>query len=125
MNTQGVDVSEIDYFLYDQESEIYPKRLIDLATNVSDHHPIFIEITCKPNRSVIKTKNNKSKRINWDKVDKQSYSENVNEKINKLTEDIKKDNCNIENIIIEAMNILTNAAKQSSNGRSYGKNTAK
>ena len=51
VNVSGIDVSEIDYFLFNKTKAYTSKRIIDVPTNVSDHHPIKIEIECSLKRN--------------------------------------------------------------------------
>ena len=88
----------------------------DLAVDVSDHYPISIncDTDCE-HRIDTDTKDGKVK-INWEKVDKECYSEMVNQEITnrKVMEEAQKleSNNGIENMIIEISNILRDSAKK-------------
>ena len=119
LNSAGQPCSEIDYFLYSKSSNRnFSRKYImdDLAVDVSDHYPISIvcDTDCEQ-RIDTDSKDGKSK-INWEKVDKECYSEMVNQEITnrKVMEEVQKleSNYGIENMIIEISNILRDSAKK-------------
>lgn len=105
VNVNGVDISEIDYFLFNNTK----------AINVSDHHPITIEIECSIRRKTITNNKLRQSRIRWEKLDKTGYQHRVSINIKEF-----------ENNIIEGtISVLVNAAKKNSKQRTYGKNVWK
>jgi endonuclease/exonuclease/phosphatase family metal-dependent hydrolase len=46
INSDCVEVSEIDYFLYSSVRKYHTERLLDIEDSVSDHYPIEIRIQC-------------------------------------------------------------------------------
>lgn len=78
--SKGHECSEIDYFLYNRNTDrkFSDKIILDkLEPNTSDHYPI--SITCNANleyRSTSTNTKNKIK-INWDRIDKSKYQEPV------------------------------------------------
>ena len=113
INSAGQPCSEIDYFLYNKSSNRnFSRKYImdDLAVDVSDHYPISIvcDTDCEQ-RTDTDTKDVKSK-INWEKVDKECYSEMVNQELTnrKVMEEAQKleSKYGIENMIVEISNIL-------------------
>ena len=46
INVSGVYVSEIDYCMHTNSTWPTSKRITDLPVNVSDHHPILLEVEC-------------------------------------------------------------------------------
>ena len=80
VNPKGQECSEIDYFLYNinTDRKFSDKIILDkLEPNTSDHYPI--SITCNANleyRNTSTKAKNKIK-INWDRIDKSKYQELV------------------------------------------------
>ena len=80
VNPNGQECKEIDYFLYNRNTDrkFSDKIILDkLERNTSDHYPI--SITCNANleyRSTSTKTKNKIK-INWDRIDKSKYQELV------------------------------------------------
>ena len=44
VNSDGVETTEIDYFLYNKSSDFHSERLVNVGSSVSDHYPIKIDI---------------------------------------------------------------------------------
>ena len=80
VNLKVQECNEIDYFLYNRNTDrkFSDKIILDkLERNTSDHYPI--SITCNANleyRSTSTKTKNKIK-INWDRIDKSKYQELV------------------------------------------------
>ena len=127
INVAGVDTSEIDYFLYPKNRSLLSRRIIDLPFNVSDHHPISLEIQCQLAITTTTKKDNQQSRqkIKWDKVDKISYRTDISTEIIKHSDNLQLDNTNLELTITEVFELLTNTAKKHSKQKSYGKNVLK
>ncbi|CAG2194025.1 unnamed protein product [Mytilus edulis] len=87
INVNGIDTSEIDYFLYTDPKCEPSKRLIDLPSNVSDHHPISMRIKCNITREQQSRNSEKQKhKIRWNKVDKSRYEETISRNIGDFIE---------------------------------------
>ena len=123
INTQGIDVSEIDYFFFNK-SDRTSYRLTDIPSSVSDHHPIGVNIQCSLQK-VNKRNTEKKKRIKWEKVDKERYQEIINDHIETIEEKIKANNIPFNGLIKETTEMLTNSANICSKRRDYGKNILK
>ena len=111
INVNGIDCSEIDYFLIDNRLDTKSIRwtLNNLPSNTSNHHPIFITINSNIKAKTATTKpidNTMTRRIRWDKIDKEEYQSKINSKIT---------NCEIHftNNIEESVNTITNILEQS------------
>ena len=85
INVSGVDVSEIDdYFMHTNSAWPTSKRITDLPVNVSDHHPVMVEVECHISLSKTeKTENIQGQKIKWDKVDKEGYKEMITREMTK------------------------------------------
>ncbi|CAG2253597.1 DHRS11 [Mytilus edulis] len=126
INVNGIDTSEIDYFLYTDPKCEPSKRLIDLPSNVSDHHPISMRIKCNITREQQSRNSEKQKhKIRWNKVDKSRYEETISRNIGDFIERLNSDKVNIEVITLQAMDLLSNTAKQLDQKKTYGKNKLK
>ncbi|CAG2190078.1 unnamed protein product [Mytilus edulis] len=91
INVNGIDTSEIDYFLYTDPKCEPSKRLIDLPSNVSDHHPISMRIKCNITREQQSRNSEKQKhKIRWNKVDKSRYEETISRNIGDFIERISE-----------------------------------
>ncbi|CAC5386776.1 unnamed protein product [Mytilus coruscus] len=126
INVNGIDTSAIDYFLYTDLKCEPSKRLIDLSSNVSDHHPISLRIKCNIAREQQPKNPEKQKqKVIWNKVDKSRYEETINREIGDYVGMVNSDIINIELIILQAMNLLSNTAKQLDQQKTDGKNKLK
>ncbi|CAC5414584.1 unnamed protein product [Mytilus coruscus] len=126
INVNGIDTSEIDYFLYTDPKCEPSKRLIDLSSNVSDHHPISLRIKCNIAREHQSRNSGKQKhKVKWNKVDKSRYEETMNREIEDYIEMLNFDRIDIELITLQAMDLLSNTAKQLDQQKTYGKNKLK
>ncbi|CAC5371817.1 unnamed protein product [Mytilus coruscus] len=113
INVNGIDTSEIDYFLYTDPKCEPSKRLIDLSSNVSDHHPISQRIKCNIAREQQSRNSGKQKhKVKWNKVDKSRYEETTNREIGDCIEMLNSDRIDIELTTLQAMDLLSNTAKQ-------------
>ncbi|CAC5380223.1 unnamed protein product [Mytilus coruscus] len=102
------------------------KRLIDVSSNVSDHHPISLRIKCNTFREQQSKNPEKQKqRVKWNKVDTYRHEETKNRKIGDYVEMLNSGIINIELIILQAMNLLFNTAKQLDQQKTNGKNKLK
>lgn len=111
INVNGIDCSEIDYFLIDNRLDTTSIKwtLNNLPSNTSDHHPIFITINGNIKTKTEVTKpvdNTMARRIRWDKIDKEEYQSKINSKITKCE-------INFMNNIEESVNTITNILEQS------------
>ncbi|XP_063427215.1 uncharacterized protein LOC134710750 [Mytilus trossulus] len=126
INVNGIDTSKIDYFLYTDLKCEPSKRLIDLPSNVSDHHPISMRIKCNITREQQSRNSGKQKhKIIWNKVDKSRYEETISRNIGDFIERLNSDKVNIEEITLQAMDLLSDTAKQLDQKKTYGKNKLK
>ena len=79
--------SAIDYVLYQEkhESEVLKIQKLDVVANVSDHQPIHLQYKFDHNiRKKQKELCNHSSKVNWNKVDKQTYQETLDKNINMI-----------------------------------------
>jgi hypothetical protein len=83
----GQATSAIDYVLYQEkhESEVLEIQKLDVVANVSDHQPIQLQYKFDHNiRKKQKELCNHSSKVNWNKVDKQTYQETFDKNINMI-----------------------------------------
>ncbi|CAC5411213.1 unnamed protein product [Mytilus coruscus] len=118
--------SEIDYFLYTDPKCEPSKRLIDLSSNVMDHHPISLRIKSnivreQQSRNSVKQKH----KVKCNKVDKSRYEETINREIGDYIEMLNFNRIDIELITLQSMDLLSNTAKQLDQQKTYGKNKLK
>ena len=127
VHANGRDSSEIDHFLFTKTPTfniIGSKKLCNLATNVSDHHPIMCTLEISSNINKTKDVNEEKAgkmRVRWDKVDMDLYSALVDQGISNLislvpgTDTVFKIGTTIEeinNILTEAADIAYEAPKK-------------
>ena len=124
INTQGIDVSEIDYFFFNKSDRI-SYRLTDIPSSVFDHHPIGVNIQCSLQKVYKGKIEKKTKRIKWDNVDKERYQEVISGHIETIEEKLKVNNINFNDLMKETTEMLTNSANICSKRRDYGKNILK
>ncbi|CAC5367026.1 unnamed protein product [Mytilus coruscus] len=108
INTSGADISEIDYFLHSNIDLQPSKRITDHPVNVSDHHPILLQIECYRTQHAEQTSNNQKPKIKWEKLHKQNYTDIISKEIIRYTHMLEDDN-------------LKKVSKQ----KTYGKNKLK
>ncbi|WAR06081.1 POLR-like protein [Mya arenaria] len=83
----GVECSEIDYFLKPTANNNYSIKIVlsDIPENLSDHYPISMSLKCSFKKQCTKQVTTLYKRrINWEKIDKETYQNLINEKIQHL-----------------------------------------
>ncbi|CAG2235471.1 ACOT1_2_4 [Mytilus edulis] len=126
INVKGVEVSEIDYFIYKVNNfkNLESTRLVDIPSNVSDHYPIKVILPCELTKKDPLESNIQS-RIRWNKVDTKRYSDIINKQIPVLLEKLNTQEDSITNRVEETMEILSISAKKCCAQKSYGKNKLK
>ena len=68
VNVYGQEVSELDYFMYREETRIKSmKKITDLATNVSDHYPVAMSFEADITHTNFTKQETVSKKFLWDK----------------------------------------------------------
>ena len=88
LNTDGIEVSKIDYFLYgdsmaDLSLDFF--KMDSCRASLSDHYPLRCTFECRYTlKSVPGPSRRVTTRINWDRVDKQVYQEKVSAELGKL-----------------------------------------
>ena len=103
----GKDTSQIDYVL---ESTSMINEYVNFereALNTSTHDPILVRFSCYLEGKTQNPGVNYTKRIKWNKIDKQEYTNNVEAKLTTLQEinqPITK--CNIDKVVNELHDIL-------------------
>ena len=122
INSDGVEVSEIDYFLYSSVRKYHTERVSDIEASVSDHYPIEIRIQCDIKRNVTPPTTQKHRKLNWEKVDKQQYEKSLAQQIPEVTTKLHSGKLTIEEALLDTITILTGTAKTCSKKRSYGQN---
>ena len=126
INVHGQEVSELDYFMYQEDIRIKgSKKLSDLTTNVSDHYPVLLGINIDIEHTSYIREEAASNRIVWDKVDKQKYAELVDLGIMDIQGDLDNEQMDLnelENVITKTHSVLRDSAEKSNTKRKYGKN---
>ena len=110
INSLGREVSELDYFLVklrNANSKSMGKIVLNqLDSNVSDHHPV--QISVKVNKLILlKNKVQKSVKkfkVTWDKINQESFAEDMRKGLLMLKPNELKENQNIE---VFAQNIMS------------------
>ncbi|CAC5420234.1 unnamed protein product [Mytilus coruscus] len=125
INVKGEEISEIDYFIYKTEVTHKTSRLTDVASNVSDHHPIKITLPCKFLKKEDILESNVQSRIRWDKVDINKYSNIIAQETPMLKEKLQNQQNSVTTTIEQTMEMLSNTAKKCSGQKTYGKNKLK
>ncbi|MEW8548792.1 MAG: endonuclease/exonuclease/phosphatase family protein, partial [Candidatus Thiodiazotropha sp.] len=85
IHPNGRDASSINYFLYKQKNEHKVVKIVrsDFIENVSDHYPVALSYELDFTRSEPENKACVSNyRVNWKKLDKNQYKQNVECKLN-------------------------------------------
>jgi hypothetical protein len=83
------------------------------ALNTSTHDPILVRFSCNLEGKTLNPGVNYTKRIKWNKIDKQEYKNNVEAKLTTLQEinqPIAK--CNIDKVVNELHDILYSCTEQ-------------
>ncbi|CAC5404576.1 unnamed protein product [Mytilus coruscus] len=125
INVKGEEISEIDYFIYKTEVTHKTSILTDVASNVSDHHPIKITLPCKFLKKEDILESNVQSRIRWDKVDINKYSNIIAQETPMLKEKLQNQQNSVTTTIEQTMEMLSNTAKKCSAQKTYGKNKLK
>ena len=86
VHPSGQATSAIDYMLYQEkhEREVLKIQKLDAVANVSDHQPIQLQYKFDHIRKRQKQLCNHSSKVNWNKIDKQTYQETLNNNINMI-----------------------------------------
>ncbi|CAG2197359.1 unnamed protein product [Mytilus edulis] len=122
VNSLGQESSEIDYFLHNlPENEFDNKQVLNHVTeNTSDHHPIRMstKFTYESlNNSHAQNSNKITKRVNWDKVDKEWYSAYINKHIDSLQIRENMKEAEIEQATSKLCELLKETAKLTSSSK--------
>ncbi|CAG2198388.1 unnamed protein product [Mytilus edulis] len=124
----GRDTSQIDYFLESKSVISNYLTFIRESTNTSTHDPILTTIPCNIQANEETNSLIENKRINWNKVDKTAYQEEIENKLSTWTDEINL-NLTFDNIpdkINELCTIMaTSASKCSRSKRSKCKRLKK
>ena len=114
------------YSMYQEDIRIKgSKKLSDLTSNVSDHYPELLGINIDIEHTSVIREEVASKRIVWDKVDKQKYAELVDLGIMDIQGDLDNEQMDLnelENVITKTHSVLRDSAEKSNTKRKYGKN---
>ncbi|CAC5405238.1 unnamed protein product [Mytilus coruscus] len=121
INTSGADISEIDYFLHSNIDLQPSKRITDHPVNVSDHHPILLQIECYLTQHAQQTSNNQKPKIKWEKLDKQNYTDIISKEIIRYSHMLEDDNVSIDQIIKETTIYCLKQLKKLVNRRSMAR----
>ncbi|VDI19069.1 Hypothetical predicted protein [Mytilus galloprovincialis] len=99
IHSNGHETTAIDYFIFQNsyKNSILEIKKLDIGTNVSDHYPIKMVLQHRHHLNQQKSPNDILKpKINWDRIDKEKYENNINSKLSnkilqiKSVEDITK-----------------------------------
>lgn len=112
VHPNGRDASSIDFFLYKQKSEhkIIKITRLDIIENVSDHYPVALSYELDFTKS--KPEDNQctsSLRVNWKKVDKSQYVQNIICNLNKAN--TKIDMLDLNERVHKINSVLIESAK--------------
>jgi hypothetical protein len=120
-NVKGIDVSEIDYFLYKTSAQVSTGKL---STNISmsDHHPIRLKIIYDLTKKSAELNQHVQSRTRWDKMDLEKYESEINKNLPKLKDLLNSKTQSLTQTIRDTMNILNSTAEKCSHQRKYGKN---
>ena len=118
VKSNGVECSEIDYFLHriNGVKVIVDKRIINTDCNVSDYYPIQIQVEGDCNfqsNSKVTTSSKVSNNVNWRKVPKDVYKQTVEQKLCQLDPKECTGSNQADNAISTLTSILKNAADES------------
>ncbi|CAC5425416.1 unnamed protein product [Mytilus coruscus] len=125
INVKGEEISEIYYFIYKTKVIHKTSRLTDVASNVSDHHPIKITLPCKFLKKKDILESNVQSRIRWDKVDINKYINIITQETPMLKRKLQNQQNSVTTTIEQTMEMLSNTAKKCSAQKTYGKNKLK
>ena len=112
VHPNGRDTSAIDFFLYKQKcsQKVVKITRSDIIENVSDHYPVALSYELDFTRS--KPKDNQctnSLRINWKKVDKKQYEQNVACNLSKAN--VNTDSLDLNEKVNKINSVLVESAK--------------
>ena len=116
----GVECSELDYFLHNVTPENCTKKTIcRIASNVSDHHPVHMSVKCNFGKvTETNTGSNKLKpRLKWDKVDKDLYLAMVDQAVTELVGQLANGQKQTDEIVVKTCDIMKRAADLSSENK--------
>lgn len=108
------DESQIDYFL---QSASVVKRYLTFQRefqNTSTHDPIMVVVECSLEKVGTKVMKNRTLRINWDKIDKQKYQDNLEENLKDIIDslDTKSENeLNIDKLVTNFSDVMVKTAE--------------
>ena len=113
INPAGSEISTLDYFIMDKRisKDTYAVvRLENVVANVSDHLPVKCDLDFKePKIKPTETRNlQHTSKVKWQKVDKQMYSQQVEEQISMInggknsTNDIQATVQQLHNIVVKS-----------------------
>ncbi|VDI61424.1 Hypothetical predicted protein [Mytilus galloprovincialis] len=92
IHSNGHDTTAIDYFLYQNsyKHSVLEIKKLDIGANVSDHYPIKMVLQHRRYLIQQKSLNDFLKpKINWDRIDKEKYENNINSKLSNKNSEIK------------------------------------
>ncbi|XP_063420597.1 uncharacterized protein LOC134705810 [Mytilus trossulus] len=92
IHSNGHDTTAIDYFLYQNsyKHSVLEIKKLDIDANVSDHYPIKMVLQHRRYLIQQKSLNDFLKpKINWDRIDKEKYENNINSKLSNKNSEIK------------------------------------
>ena len=123
----GAECTEIDYFLYNLPENLVQKKkqiLRDIDLNVSDHHPIRMDIVS--NFVTYKaTLNKPSSRVNWKKVDTHTYALHIDQQMEQHSQNLDLNHNEIDHVLEHLCNIMSDTATASSKPRKNFKSKPK
>jgi hypothetical protein len=124
INVKGIDVSEIDYFLYKTSAQFSTGKL-SRYISVSDHHPIRLKIIYDLTKKSAELNQHMQSRTRWDKMDLEKYESEINKKLPKLKDLLISKTQSLTQTVRDTMDISNSTAEKCSNQRKYGKNKLK
>jgi hypothetical protein len=124
INVKGIDVSEIDYFLYKTSAQVSIGKL-SRYISVSDHHPIRLKIIYDLTKKSAELNQHIQSRTRWDKMDLEKYESEFFFFLPKLKDLLISKTQSLNQTVRDTMVILNSTAEECSNQRKYGKNKLK
>ena len=112
VHPNGRDISSIDFFLYKQRSSHKVLKITrsDIIESVSDHYQVALSFELDFTRSKPEdTQCISSVRVNWKKVDKKQYVQNIVCNLNKDSTNI--DSLNLNERVYKINSVLVESAK--------------
>lgn len=80
INVKGIDVSEIDYFLYKTSAQVSTGKF-STYLSVSDHHPIRLKIIYDLTKESSESNQHIQFRTRWHKMYLEKYESEINKKL--------------------------------------------